>query len=117
MPRGRQGGNQRQRLLLGGSADFAFDQPAAHGHRLLVKAQSLLGPALIVPHLLRGTLGHDNRLLVPSALVGGATFLLLADTLARNVIAPAELSVGVITSLCGAPFFVYLLRTRYRATP
>jgi iron complex transport system permease protein len=70
---------------------------------------------LIVPHLLRGALGHDNRLLVPSALVGGATFLLLADTLARNVIAPAELSVGVITSLCGAPFFVYLLRTRYRA--
>jgi iron complex transport system permease protein len=70
---------------------------------------------LIVPHLLRGALGQDNRLLVPAALVGGATFLLLADTLARNVIAPAELSVGVITSLCGAPFFVYLLRTRYRA--
>jgi iron complex transport system permease protein len=70
---------------------------------------------LIVPHLLRGALGQDNRLLVPAALVGGATFLLVADTLARNVIAPAELSVGVITSVCGAPFFVYLLRTRYRA--
>jgi iron complex transport system permease protein len=70
---------------------------------------------LIVPHLLRGVLGQDNRLLVPSALVGGAIFLLLADTLARNVVAPAELSVGVITSFCGAPFFVYLLRTRYRA--
>jgi iron complex transport system permease protein len=70
---------------------------------------------LIVPHLLRGALGQDNRLLVPAALVGGASFLLVADTLARNVIAPAELSVGVITSLCGAPFFVYLLRTRSRA--
>jgi iron complex transport system permease protein len=70
---------------------------------------------LIVPHLLRGVLGQDNRLLVPAALVGGAVFLLLADTVARNVIAPAELSVGVITSFCGAPFFVYLLRARYRA--
>jgi iron complex transport system permease protein len=70
---------------------------------------------LIVPHSLRMILGSDNRLLVPASLVGGAIFLLVADTLARNVVAPAELSVGVITSLCGAPFFVYLLRTRYRA--
>ena len=70
---------------------------------------------LIVPHALRMLLGSDNRLLVPASLVGGGIFLLLADTVARNVVAPAELSVGVITSLCGAPFFVYLLRTRYRA--
>jgi iron complex transport system permease protein len=70
---------------------------------------------LIVPHALRMLLGADNRLLVPASLVGGGIFLLFADTLARNVVAPAELSVGVITSLCGAPFFVYLLRTRYRA--
>ncbi|HEX9818017.1 MAG TPA: iron ABC transporter permease [Methylomirabilota bacterium] len=71
---------------------------------------------LVVPHLLRGLLGQDNRLLVPTALVAGGIFLLAADTLARNVVAPAELSVGVITSFCGAPFFVYLLRTRYRAS-
>lgn len=71
---------------------------------------------LVVPHILRGVLGQDNRLLVPTALVGGGIFLLAADTLARNVVAPAELSVGVITSFCGAPFFVYLLRTRYRAS-
>ena len=70
---------------------------------------------LIVPHALRLILGPDNRVLVPAALVGGAIFLLVADTLARNVIAPAELSVGVLTALCGAPFFIYLLRTRYRA--
>ncbi len=69
---------------------------------------------LVVPHMLRMLLGPDNRLLVPTSLVGGATFLLVADTVARNVVAPAELSVGVITSFCGAPFFVYLLRTRYR---
>jgi iron complex transport system permease protein len=71
---------------------------------------------LVVPHVLRGLLGQDNRLLVPTALVAGGIFLLAADTLARNVVAPAELSVGVITSFCGAPFFVYLLRTRYRAS-
>ena len=70
---------------------------------------------LIVPHALRMLLGADNRLLVPTSFVGGAIFLLLADTVARNVVAPAELSVGVITSFCGAPFFIYLLRTRYRA--
>jgi iron complex transport system permease protein len=70
---------------------------------------------LIVPHTLRMLLGPDNRMLVPTSLLGGAVFLLVADTVARNIVAPAELSVGVITSFCGAPFFVYLLRTRYRA--
>ena len=69
---------------------------------------------LIVPHALRMLLGPDNRLLVPASAVGGAVFLLVADTVARNIVAPAELSVGVITSFCGAPFFIYLLRTRYR---
>jgi iron complex transport system permease protein len=70
---------------------------------------------LIVPHLLRGVVGRDNRLLLPTALVGGGVFLLVADTLARNVVAPAELSVGVITSFCGAPFFVWVLRRRARS--
>ena len=67
---------------------------------------------LIVPHMLRLVLGPDNRLLVPTAVVGGGAFLLVADTIARNAVAPAELSVGIITSFFGAPFFVYLLRTR-----
>lgn len=71
---------------------------------------------LIVPHGVRLVLGPDNRMLMPSALLAGAVFLLVADTIARNVIAPAEISVGVITAFCGAPFFVYLLRSRYRAT-
>ncbi len=69
---------------------------------------------LVVPHALRLVLGPDNRLLVPSALLAGGAFLVIADTLARNVVAPAELSVGVITSFCGAPVFIYLLRTRSR---
>jgi len=67
---------------------------------------------LIVPHMLRLLLGPDNRLLVPTAMVAGGAFLLVADTIARNAVAPAELSVGIITSFFGAPFFVYLLRTR-----
>ena len=69
---------------------------------------------LVVPHVLRLVLGPDNRLLVPAAMLAGGTFLLVADTLARNVVAPAELSVGVITSFCGAPVFIYVLRTRWR---
>jgi iron complex transport system permease protein len=70
---------------------------------------------LVVPHLLRLVLGPDNRLLVPTALVAGGGFLLAADTLARTLVAPAELSVGAITAFCGAPFFVYLLRARARS--
>jgi iron complex transport system permease protein len=69
---------------------------------------------LIVPHVLRSLVGQDNRLLVPTAALAGGAFLLAADTLARNVVAPAELSVGVITAFCGAPFFVLVLRTRTR---
>jgi len=69
---------------------------------------------LIVPHALRMLVGPDNRLLVPASLLGGGVFLLVADTVARTIVAPAELSVGVITAFCGAPFFVWLLRTRYR---
>lgn len=69
---------------------------------------------LVVPHVLRALVGQDNRLLVPTSAVAGATFLLAADTLARNVVAPAELSVGVITAFCGAPFFVWVLRARSR---
>jgi iron complex transport system permease protein len=72
---------------------------------------------LIVPHAVRIVLGPDNRVLLPAALLAGATFLLIADTVARNVIAPSELSVGVVTAFCGAPFFVYLLRSRYRSAP
>jgi len=67
---------------------------------------------LIVPQALRMLLGPDTRVLVPAALLAGGAFLLAADTLARTVVAPAELSVGVLTSFCGAPFFIWLLRSR-----
>jgi len=77
---------------------------------------SISGPiayiGLICPHLVRMALGGDNRILFPAALLFGATFTVAADTIARSVISPAELPVGVITALCGAPLFVYLLRRK-----
>ena len=87
------------------------------GAALLVSAAvAFAGPigfvGLIVPHALRMLLGPDNRVLVPAALLAGGIFLLVVDTVARNVVAPAELSAGVLTAFCGAPFFVYLMRAR-----
>ena len=67
---------------------------------------------LIVPHAARLLLGPDNRRLVPAAGLLGAAFLILADLVARTIAAPTELPVGVITSFCGAPLFIYLLRSR-----
>jgi iron complex transport system permease protein len=67
---------------------------------------------LIVPHAARLLLGPDNRRLVPAAVLLGAAFLMLADLAARTVAAPAEIPVGVITSFCGAPLFIVLLRRR-----
>ena len=64
---------------------------------------------LIVPHLIRLTLGHDHRLLLPAAGLFGAVFLTLADTAARIIISPAQLPVGVVTAFLGAPFFLFLL--------
>ncbi len=70
---------------------------------------------LMVPHAVRLCLGSDNRLVIPASLFGGAIFLILADIIARTVAAPLELPVGVITAFLGAPFFAYLLRSRYRS--
>lgn len=65
---------------------------------------------LIVPHLVRLSVGSDNRLVVPFSALAGAVFVVLADTAARTLIAPRELPVGAITALIGAPLFIYLLR-------
>jgi len=69
---------------------------------------------LVMPHVLRLWLGADHRLLLPMSWIGGAAALLVADGLARLVVIPAELPVGVITSLVGGPFFLWLL---LRGTP
>jgi iron complex transport system permease protein len=65
---------------------------------------------LIVPHVMRLWFGADYRRLLPLSLIGGATVLLLSDVLARVMIAPQELPVGIVTALFGAPFFLWVLR-------
>ncbi len=70
---------------------------------------------LIVPHGLRLILGSDHRLLVPASFFGGAMFLIWADMVARVAVAPTEIPVGVVTALCGGPFFLFLLRQQERA--
>jgi iron complex transport system permease protein len=113
-------------LALGEESALQLGVEAERVKRVVFVGASLLtgvivaqtGPigfvGLIVPHVVRLVVGADNRLLLPVAAGAGATFLVLADTLARLVMQPAELPVGVVTAFCGAPFFVYLLRSRLR---
>ena len=65
---------------------------------------------LIIPHIIRLMLGSDHKVVLPASILMGSTFLLLCDDIARTVIAPRELPIGVITSLIGAPVFIYLLK-------
>ncbi|MFH1327606.1 MAG: iron chelate uptake ABC transporter family permease subunit [Candidatus Bathyarchaeota archaeon] len=67
---------------------------------------------LIVPHIMRNLVGPDHRILLPASCLGGAIFLIWTDTIARTITNPVELPVGIITGLLGAPFFIYLLRTK-----
>ena len=67
---------------------------------------------LLVPHVMRLLFGSDHRTLLPTAAFGGAIAVVIADTLARTVVAPSELPVGAMTALVGAPLFIYLLRRR-----
>ena len=77
---------------------------------------SVSGPiayiGLICPHMGRMMFGSDNRILFPTVFIFGAIFTLVADTLARTILSPTELPVGVITALCGAPLFIYLLHRK-----
>lgn len=67
---------------------------------------------LIIPHIVRMTLGPDNRILIPASAFAGGTFLIWMDVLARTVAGGQEIPIGIITAFCGAPFFIYLLRSR-----
>ncbi len=107
------------------------DEPAAHlgldvtrTRRLLFIVTSLMTGAtvaacgligfvgLIVPHTVRLAIGPDHRRLIPISAIGGAAFLVSADSLARTLLAPQEIPIGIITTLVGGPVFLSLLRRR-----
>jgi iron complex transport system permease protein len=67
---------------------------------------------LLVPHAMRLIFGSDHRMLLPASALGGAIALVIADTIARTIVAPSELAVGAVTAIVGAPFFIYLLRRK-----
>jgi iron complex transport system permease protein len=103
---------------LGVEVDRLKRRAIAVGALLAAAAVSVAGVigfvGLMTPHLLRPIVGADHRRLLPASLLGGATLLVLADLVARTVIAPSELPVGVVTALLGGPFFLYLLRREGR---
>lgn len=102
------------------ASQLGVDVPAARRRVLLATALMIGGAVavsglvgfvgLIVPHLVRLAIGPDHRVLVPSAALLGAGFVVAADALARSVLAPVELPVGAFTSLLGGPLFLFLLR-------
>lgn len=84
---------------------------SALGVGAAVAAAGMIGfIGLIVPHLMRLMIGPDHRLLLPASALAGGSLLLFADLLARLMLGPAELPIGIVTALLGAPFFLYLLR-------
>jgi iron complex transport system permease protein len=85
------------------------------GTAAIVSAVGLIGfVGIIVPHIVRLLVGTSYRRILPISVVFGAAFLVLADTLARTVMAPSELPLGVVTAAIGAPVFVVILSLRRR---
>ena len=88
------------------------------GSVLTAPVTAITGPigfvGLIVPHGLRLLVGADHRVLMPCSFLVGAAFLAICDAVARVVVAPADLPVGIITAILGGPFFIWLLRTRWK---
>ncbi len=111
-------------LLLGDEQARSLGVPAERVRLLLLGIAALIAAVavsisgtiafvgLVIPHLMRLLVGPDHRLLVPASALGGSTFLVLADTIARTIIQPAELRVGIVTAFVGAPFFLFVLRSR-----
>lgn len=79
----------------------------------VVSVSGLIGfVGMVIPHAVRMMLGADHRLLLPASALVGGMFLMVADTLARTLLAPTEIPVGIVTALAGGPFFIYLLMSR-----
>jgi iron complex transport system permease protein len=109
-------------LLLGEEDAHSLGIEVERTKRVLLALASLVTAAavavsgvigfvgLVVPHMMRLVVGPDHRVLLPASALGGAAFLVVTDTVARS--GPAELPVGIVTAAVGAPFFIYLLRSR-----
>lgn len=96
---------EKTKLLLVASATL--------GTAAAVSFSGLIGfVGLVAPHVVRLAWGSDYRFLLPMSAFVGAAFLILADLVARTIVSPGELPVGIVTAFCGAPFFLYLLRKR-----
>jgi iron complex transport system permease protein len=114
-------GRELNALAAGAEAAASVGVAVARTQTVLFVVSSLLvgsaiavaGPigfiGLVVPHALRAAIGPDHRLLLPASILGGAVVLTLCDTLARTVMAPAQLPTGAVTAVLGVPFFVVLL--------
>jgi iron complex transport system permease protein len=108
-------------LALGDETAVTLGLDAERTKRIAFFASALLTGAVVsvsglisfvgimIPHVLRILIGSDHRLLLPASVLGGGIFLMAADMIARTLIAPTEIPVGVITALCGGPFFLFLL--------
>ena len=84
---------------------------ATLGTSAVVAVSGLIGfVGIVIPHMVRMLIGPGHRLLLPVSLLVGAAFLMLADVVARTVVSPAELPIGVVTAAIGAPFFMFVLR-------
>ena len=93
----------RTRLILIGAATI--------GTAAVISVSGTIGfVGIIIPHTVRLMRGGSYRVIVPLSMVLGAAFLVVADLLARTLVAPAELPIGVITAIVGAPFFLFVLR-------
>jgi iron complex transport system permease protein len=111
-------------LALGEEAARTLGVDTEQAKRLIVLLSALLTGAvvsvsgmigfigMVIPHAVRLLIGADHRLLLPASALAGGIFLMGADTVARTLLSPAEIPVGIITALAGGPFFVYLLLRR-----
>lgn len=105
-------------MAMGHGIDVASLQRLAlfAGGLATASVVSLAGPiffvGLIIPHAVRRISGCDHRLVLPAAFLAGGAFLVSCDMLARTIVAPTEMPVGIITALIGGPFFIYLLISR-----
>ena len=109
---------EREAASLGLNVDrfkYACVALVAAGVGAAVAVSGTIGfVGIVVPHLLRMVVGPDHRILLPASALGGAALLLGADVVARTLAPPAELPIGVLTALLGAPFFLWLLRRAAR---